>query len=91
LVAGADILDLVEDHAADLGADHIVIARLAGERFAHADLGQAGAVERRVVEIADAVVPRGIDRRQRFRLGNVAEHVAERRGAETQLAGEDML
>ena len=68
-VARAHVLDLVEDDAADLGADDVVVARPAGERLAHADLGEARAVEGRVVEVADAVIPGGFDRRERFSSG----------------------
>jgi len=90
-VAGTDVLDFVQDQAADLGADDIGIARLVGQRVAHADFRQAGTVERRVVEVADAVVPSRIDGRARFRFRNVAEHVAERGGTETELAGEQVV
>src|SRR3546814_11013130 len=44
-VAGADILDFIKDDTADLGTDDVFVARLAGQRLAHADLRQAGAVE----------------------------------------------
>src|SRR3546814_16132600 len=49
-VAGADILDLVKDDAADLGTDDVFVARLAGQRPAHADFRPAGAVEGGIVE-----------------------------------------
>src|SRR3546814_14455616 len=40
-VAGADILDLVKDDAADIGTDDVFVARLAGQRLAHAAFRQA--------------------------------------------------
>ena len=90
-IASADVLLLVEDDAAHLGADRVVGARLAGKRLTHAELRQARPVERRVVEVADAVVPRRFDRIQRLRFGNVAKHVAERRGAEAQSSWQNIL
>jgi hypothetical protein len=38
-------LGLVQDHAADLGRQHIGVARLAGQHFADADLSQSRPVE----------------------------------------------
>src|SRR3546814_7768169 len=89
--AGADIRDLVKDDAADLGTDDVFVARLSGQRLAHADFRQAGAVEGGIVEIADAVFPGGLHRAERFRLGNVTEPVAERRRAEAALARRNIL
>ena len=45
-----------------------------------------GAVQRRGIEIADAVIPGGVDGRLRLGLGDVAIHVAERRGSKAQHA-----
>jgi hypothetical protein len=91
LVARGHVLELVQHEAADLGADDVLAARPARERLAHADLGQAGAVERCVVEVADAVVPGRVHGGACLGLGDVAEHVAQRGGAEAQLAGQKVL
>src|SRR3546814_4645383 len=85
------LLDVVEHDAADLCADHILVAWLPLQRFTHADFGEASAVEGRVVEIADAVAPCGLDGRQRFLLGDRAKHVAERRRSEAQAGGKNVL
>ena len=77
---------LVEDQAADLGTEHVIVAAALFQGGAQAQLGQAGAIERGRIEIADAAVPGRVDCRQRFFLGNVAEHIAQRRRAETQFA-----
>ena len=77
-----DVFGLVEDDPPDLRADDIFASRPVREDLAHPQLGEAGAVERSVVEVTDAVVPRRVDRRERLRLGDVAKHVAERCRAE---------
>eukprot|EP01136_Pigoraptor_vietnamica_P037944 Opistho-1_new@106586 len=91
VVARADVLELIEHQAADLGADDVVLARPVGQGLAHAQLGQAGAVEGRVVEVADAVVPGRGHGGARLGLGDVAEHIAERRGAEAEPAGQKVF
>lgn len=90
-IAGTDILDLVQDQAPDLGADHVLLTRPAGERCTHADLGETCAIEGRGVEIADAVVPGGIHRREGFLLRDVTKHVAERRRTEAQSSRQNIL
>src|SRR5262245_42993268 len=82
----ASRLDLVQDQPADLGAEYVFVALMRGERFAQADLGQPGAVERRCVVIARALLPGSIDRRGRFLVWNIAEHIAQRRSTEAQWA-----
>ncbi|MNR09788.1 hypothetical protein D3C85_1260070 [compost metagenome] len=90
-VTGGDVLHLVQDQAPDLGGQHDAVAVAAGQRVAQARFRQAGAVERRGVEEADAVLPGGIDGRLRLGFGNGAEHVAQRCGAEAQVAGDEVL
>src|SRR5262249_13057894 len=79
---------LVDDQPADLGTEHVLVALAFGQRPAQAHLGQAGAVQWRRVEVADALLPGGIDGGGRLLLGDVAEHVAQRRGTEAQRAAE---
>src|SRR5262245_36423740 len=81
-------LDLVENQPADLGAEHIVVAPVYGQRLAQADLGQAGTIERRRVEVAGAVLPGGLDGGYRLVIGNVAEHISQRRRTEPERATE---
>src|SRR6186713_1679469 len=90
-VAGAYILDLVQNHATDLGADDIIATWPTGEGSAHTDLREPCAIEGCIVEIADTVVPRRVHGRERFLLRDVAEHVAERCRAEAQPAGQNVL
>ena len=87
-IAGASVFGFIENHPADLAAEHVVITFVLLECFAEADLRQAGAVERRGVEITHASLPRRMHGGLRFRFRNGAEHVAQRGGAEAQLAGQ---
>src|SRR5262249_33153420 len=82
---------VVEDQPADLGTEHVLVALVFGQRPAQAHLGQAGAVQWRRVEVADALLPGGIDRGGLLLLGDDAEHVAQRRGTEAQRAVEQFV
>ena len=79
---------LVEDQPANLGTEHVLAAIVLGQRPAQAHLGQAGAVQWRRVEVADALLPGGIDGGGRLCFRDVAEHVAQRRGTEAQRAAD---
>ncbi len=83
-VTGGDVFDFVEDHPADLAAQHILVPRMPGQGLAEADLRQPGTVERRGVEVTHTLLPGGLDGGERFVLGNGPEHVAQRGGAKTQ-------
>ncbi len=61
-VAGAGVFHFVQDQAADLGAEHEVIAVALGQRVAKADLGQACAIERGGIEVAGALFPGRVHR-----------------------------
>ena len=75
---------LVEDEAADLGTQHVLVTGSARERRAEPDLRQARAVEGRGVEVAHALFPGGVDGGGGLFVGDGAEHVAERGGSESQ-------
>src|SRR5262245_2039635 len=79
---------LVEDQPADLGTEHVLTALVFGQGSAQARLGQAGAVQWRGVEVADALLPGGLDRCRRLPFGDVAEHVAQRRSAKAERAAD---
>jgi hypothetical protein len=81
-VIGHGILGHRPEHAADLGRDHIAIARLAIEKIAEAKLGQAVAVARRGIEIADAGVPGDLQRGRRLVAGDGLVEIADARAAE---------
>lgn len=85
------LLQLVEDDAADLGGEHVLVAGLGGEDLAEALLGETGAVEGGAVVVADALLPGGLDGGGGLLVGDRAEHVAERGGAVAELAGEEFL
>ena len=70
------------EQAPDLGREHELVALLVAQRLAETVLGQAEAVVRRGVEIADAGVVAGLDRGARLLIGERLVHVAERRPAE---------
>ena len=74
---------------ADLGGDDHVLAQAAlGKRLADDLLGAAEAVDRRRVDEIDAVVERGADGGDRFRLVGAAPHpTADRPGAERDARG----
>jgi hypothetical protein len=84
-------LRFVEDDPADLGGQHVGVAGLGREHLAQALLGEAGAVEGCGVVVADALVPGGLDSGAGVLVGDRAEHVAQRGGAEAETAGEDFL
>src|SRR5262249_32309114 len=58
---------------------------------AQAHLGQAGAVQWRRVKVADALLPGGLDRCRRLLVGDVAEHVAQRRSAKADRAADQVI
>ncbi|MCY1535588.1 hypothetical protein D9M68_710000 [compost metagenome] len=90
-IASAHVLDFIENQAANLGTDHIVLAWPPGERPAHTDFRQTGAVERGVIEVADSIVPGSVHCRLCLRLWNVAEHVAQRCSTKPELAGKNVF
>ncbi|MNN52826.1 hypothetical protein D3C81_1675460 [compost metagenome] len=85
---GGWVFQFVEDDAADLAAEHVLVTWAADQGIAQAGFGETGAVERRAVEVAHAVVPGGIDGSLYFAFRHVAEHVAQRGGAEAQWIGD---
>ncbi|MCY1416020.1 hypothetical protein D9M71_315210 [compost metagenome] len=87
-VAGRGVFDFIEDHPADLAAEHIVVAVVAGQCGAEANFRQAGTVERRGIEVTHAGVPGGMDGGHCLVFGNGAEHVAQWCGAQAQRAGQ---
>ncbi len=86
-VARAGVLVFVEDQAADLGAQYIILAPVGRQRLAEPDFGQAGAIEGRGIEVARALLPGRVDGGRRFLFRDVAEHVAEWGGAEAERTG----
>ena len=72
------------EHAADLGRQHELGARLAVEEAAEAVLGLAPPVPGRGVEVADARVPSRLQSRFGVGLGHLDEQLAERRAAEAE-------
>ena len=68
----------------------IILARAAVERAADAMLGLAAPVPGRGVEIADPAVPGGAEHRRRLVVLDPVEKVAERGGAEAELADPDV-
>src|SRR5262245_9229031 len=84
-------LDFIQNDPSNLGAQHVLVALVLGELSAEANFGQAGAIERRGIEVARAGLPRGINRRGRFLVGDTAEHVSQRRGAKAQRASEEIV
>ena len=80
--------DFIENHAADLGAEHVVIAVIVGQRLAQADFRQARAVERRGIEVTHALAPGGLDGGLGFFFGDSAKHIAQGGGAKAQYAGQ---
>ncbi|BBJ45556.1 hypothetical protein SSPO_082740 [Streptomyces antimycoticus] len=85
------VLHLVEDDATHLRAEHVLVAGAPGERVAEANLRQAGAVEGGGVVVTDAVLPGGVDGGGGLLGGDVAEHAAQRCGAEAEATGEQGL
>ena len=72
------------EHAADLGRQHEVAARLAVEEAAEAVLGLAASVPGCRVVVADAFVPGRLQRRLGVGLGHLDEQIAQRRAAEAE-------
>ncbi len=75
---------VVHEQPADLGGQHVVVARAAGEGGAEAAFGQAEAVVRGGVEVADAAGPRGVHDRPRVLAGHGPEEVAQLGAAEAE-------
>src|SRR5262249_5695053 len=84
-------LDFIQNDPSDLGAQHVLVALVLGELLAEANFGYAGAIERGSIEIARARLPCGINRRGRFLVGDIAEHVSQRRGAKAERASEKIV
>src|SRR5262245_55713920 len=84
-------LDFIQNDPSDLGAQHVLVALVLGELLAEANFGEAGAIEWRGIEIARAGLPRGVNRRGRFLVGDIAEHVSQRRGAEAERTSEEIV
>jgi hypothetical protein len=70
----------------DLRGDDVILSGPADERSAEAPLGQAEAVVRRGVEVADTGVPGGVDGRACLVIADGAIQVAELRTAERELS-----
>ncbi|MNU96030.1 hypothetical protein D3C71_860560 [compost metagenome] len=87
-IAGSGVFDFVENHPADLAAEHIVVAVVAGQCGAEADFRQARTVERCGVEVTHAGIPGRMDGGLRFLFRNGAEHVAQWCSTEAQRAGQ---
>ncbi len=71
--------------ATDLGGQHEILARTAVEGAAEPVLALATAVPGGGVEVADAGVPRGGERRGGFFVGDDVEKIAEAGAAEAEL------
>src|SRR5262249_16210679 len=80
-----------EDQSAHLGAEQVFVSLVFRQYPAEANLGQAGAVERRRVEVASALLPGGLDRCRRLLFGAVAEHVAQRRSPKAYPAVDQLV
>ncbi|MDT4834877.1 hypothetical protein FQZ97_685270 [compost metagenome] len=87
-LAAAGVFQFVEDDPADLGAEHVLVTRTGSQGSTQARFGKAGTVEGRGVEVANAVVPGGVDGGLDFFRGHRAEHVAQRRSAEAEAGGD---
>ena len=72
------------EHAADLGRQHELGARLAVEEAAEAVLGLAAPVPGCCVVVADTLVPGRLQRRLGVGLGHLDEQLAERRAAQAE-------
>ena len=81
----AAVLDRCKPQAADLGGEHIGIARLAAQEMVDARFRQAEAIKRCRVDIADAGLPCCRHGGLRFLFGEGAEEIAERRRAKAKL------
>src|SRR5262249_42730173 len=83
--------DLVEDQSAHVGVEHVIGPLVLRQCLAHANLRQAGAVERGRVEVANALLPGGLAFCRRLGVADVAEHVAQRRSAKAQRAADQRV
>lgn len=75
-VALGGVFALIEDQPAHFRAEYVVVAPVLLQRRAQPDLGKARAVHGGGVEVADALLPGGLDGVEGFPLGDVAVHVA---------------
>src|SRR5262249_38795829 len=82
--------DLIQDDAADFGAQRIFIALVFNKLLAEPDLGKTSAIERCGVEISRACLPCRVNRRGRFFIAHIAEHVSQWRSAKTERAIQKM-
>jgi len=71
--------------AADLGRERVVLARTTAQRLSEPVFGEAGAIVRRGVEVADAGVPCGVHGRQCCFFAGGVIHVAQPGAAEAQV------
>src|SRR5262249_54022963 len=82
-VAGAG-LNLVENDSAQIRAEHVLIAFVTGQRLTEANFRQSRAVERRRIEVTRPLLPGSVHSGRSLFLGDVAEHVSERRSPEAE-------
>lgn len=73
------------EQPADLRGDDVAVAGPVGERRTEASLGQAQAVMRRSVEVADPRLPGSVDRRARLVVTDCAVQVSELATAQGEL------
>src|SRR5690606_31115480 len=73
------------EDAANLGGDAEFVALLPAQEAADAMFAQAPAIPGRGIEIADAGVPAGLQRRLRLVVADDGEEIAERRPAKAEL------
>src|SRR5487761_616424 len=74
---------------ADLGGDHVLVARTGPERLAEPALGQAEAVVRRGVEGPDPALPGRVDGGPRVVVAHLGVQAPDGRAAEGQLGDGD--
>src|SRR5262249_51609318 len=79
-------LSVVENQPADLGAEHVVVTCVFAQHPTETNLRQAGAIERRGVEIARSLVPGRFHGGGGFLVRDATKHVAKRRRAEAERA-----
>ncbi len=82
---------LIQDETTYFRAENVAFALVRGQDFAQADLGKTGAVERCGVEVAGAFLPGCRNGGVGFAVGNVTEHISQRRTAEAQRAIQQVL
>src|SRR5690606_17439091 len=70
------------EQATHFGADEKFVPRFAGEELADPAFGETETVVRRGIEVADAEIPGGRERRVRLRIIDRSEQVSEFRASE---------